>query len=244
MKRILIYLTAGALLAAALTACSNPQSQPPQSDSGASGAPSSSQQEEPAQQGKLLIGAGDAMSEVAYSGELTPEALIEAISAETGWDLTLANPIEGLQDGTGAVYGYRIGFAETSCLYVGPPDPQKDEYHMFDSTSMVLTALNSVAETLRQNLGVYEVYFTSPDGGDIDLPNAAIHLSADYIWDYQRASTSNEPLPADSIGYVYQLDGAHRERRPDADLPQGGQGGGRGVVPGGAGVCPQQRHPV
>lgn len=72
-----------------------------------------------------------------------PEDLIAAISAITGWNLDLAEPVT---DGKG---GMTVCFDAGSCIFQGPPDPQKDEYHVFDSQQMIEAALCSVQYTLQ-----------------------------------------------------------------------------------------------
>lgn len=73
----------------------------------------------------------------------TPETLIGAIAAVTGWNLDLAEPVT---DGKG---GMTVCFAPSCCVFQGPPNPQKEEYHVFDSVGMALAALGSIKYTLQ-----------------------------------------------------------------------------------------------
>ena len=110
--------------------------------------------------------------------EITPEALVAGISGLTGWNLDLAGEIT---DGKG---GMTVMFAETSALFVGPPDPQKDEFRIFDAGQLDQTILDSVQKTL-QNWAVVpgvgdpdrvDIYFCGPDGGDLVLENIGVTI--------------------------------------------------------------------
>ena len=68
-------------------------------------------------------------------------------------------------------------FGETSALFAGPPDPQKEEFHVFDSFQLDRTILDSIQKTLQTwavvpGLGdpdSVDIYFCGPDGGDLVL---------------------------------------------------------------------------
>ena len=63
---------------------------------------------------------------MAYEGELTPEKLIQGIADLTGWNLTLAeNVVSGKS-------GMSVYLSSESSLFTGPPDPQREEFHMYD----------------------------------------------------------------------------------------------------------------
>lgn len=106
--------------------------------------------------------------EYAVDCEVTPDALIEQISALTGWNLDLTKPV--VMDESGA----NVGFASTSCIFTGPPEDQKDEFHVYDAYGMCETALDSVAETLRQNFGedgeVFSVWYYTERDAPLELP--------------------------------------------------------------------------
>ena len=80
-----------------------------------------------------------------YTGELTPEVLIQGIAETTGWDLTLADAVT---TGSG---GMTVSFSRQSALFTGPPEPQKEEFHMFSSEQLAQTILDSIKATLQQN---------------------------------------------------------------------------------------------
>ncbi|RHB39272.1 hypothetical protein DW886_23775 [Enterocloster aldenensis] len=115
----------------------------------------------------LYIGEPGHLREVSVQDVATAEELIDAIAKETGWNLTLARtPAAGeLQD------TLIIVLAADSAIYNAPLKQQKDSCHVFDSKDYVLTVLNSVSETLCRNLDLDGVYFTSPDGGVLNLTN-------------------------------------------------------------------------
>lgn len=60
------------------------------------------------------------------SGEVTPENLIAAMGELTGWDLTLSED-DPVTTGKG---GMTVSFAPESAIFTGPPEEQKDEFHM------------------------------------------------------------------------------------------------------------------
>ena len=130
-----------------------------------------------AQTATLYIGyAGSGFTEypVSCTGTLTPDWLIGQISDLTGWNLDLAEPVS---TGKG---GMTVDFANTSALVVGPPDPQKEEFFVYDSVQLTQTILDSIQHTLQYNfvdpqLGDPEsldVYFCL-EGGDITLEGGA-----------------------------------------------------------------------
>lgn len=116
-----------------------------------------------------------------YEGELTPEILIQGIADLTGWDLTLA---EEVTSGKG---GMSVCLANTSSLFVGPPDPQKDEFHMYDAEQLAETILDSIQKTLQEG-------FTVSGLGDPDALD---------IWYYMEGE---QPLELSDIGRSWPID--------------------------------------
>lgn len=115
-----------------------------------------------------------------YEGELAPELLIQGIAELTGWDLTLAQPVIS---GKG---GMSVCLSGGSSLFVGPPDPQKDEFHMYDAEQLAETILDSIQKTLQMG-------FTG-EGGDPDALD---------IWYYMEGE---EPLELPVLGLSWALD--------------------------------------
>ena len=175
-------------LVLALTACgSAPQNggsasqSPPAGAGSVSGAQSGSSGSEGAlQAATLYIGMDGQFAEYPLElEEVTPETLLAAMSEQTGWNLDLADEI------TSGKGGMTVTFAETSALFVGPPDPQKDEFRVYEAGQLDQTILDSVQKTL-QNWAVVpglgdpdsvDVYFCGPDGDDLILENIGVTIS-------------------------------------------------------------------
>ena len=97
--------------------------------------PSSENPDAQSQTATLYIGSsGSGFTEypVSCTGTLTPDWLIGQISDLTGWNLDLAEPVS---TGKG---GMTVDFANTSALVVGPPDPQKEEFFVYDFLSTTM----------------------------------------------------------------------------------------------------------
>ena len=145
----------------------------------ASGGAASSQPGE-AQTATLYIGMDGQFKEypVETSEEITPTLLVEEMARLTGWNLDLADEI------TSAKGGMTVVFADTSALFVGPPNPQKDEFHVFAADELDQKILDSVKKTLQSwavvpGLGdpdSVDIYFCGPDGGDLVLENVGVTI--------------------------------------------------------------------
>lgn len=131
----------------------------------------------------LYIGtkaAGFAEYPMAYEGELTAELLIQGIADLTGWDLTLAEPVIS---GKG---GMSVCLSSKSALFAGPPDPQKDEFHMYSWEQLAETILDSIQKTLQMG-------FTGKGGSPDALD----------IWYYMEGE---QPLNLPELGLSWPLD--------------------------------------
>ena len=115
-----------------------------------------------------------------HEGVLTPEELIQGIGDLTGWDLTLAEPVT---DGKG---GMSVCLAGSSALFQGPPEPQKDEFHVYSAEELAETILDSIQKTL-QNYYVI-------DPGDPDCLD---------IWYYLEGE---KPLELPELGLSWPLE--------------------------------------
>ena len=119
-------------------------------------------------------GSGFTEYPVSCTGTLTPDWLIGQISDLTGWNLDLAEPVS---TGKG---GMTVDFANTSALVVGPPDPQKEEFFVYDNVQLTQTILDSIQRTLQYNFidpelgdpNNLDVFFCL-EGGDISLEGGA-----------------------------------------------------------------------
>lgn len=194
MKRMLAITCAGALLLA-LTSCSGGQKETTStsasgssssisssasssgSDVSSAGSSASASNQE-VQSVNLYIGMnGDFYvypQEIA--GEVTPEAIIQSMAELTGWNLDVVSAVEG----NGKIV---VSFAQTSALYAGPPQEQKEEFQVLDAGQLDQTILDSIQKTLQEWVGTEdgtaEVYFTAADGGDLVLEGIGVTISAD-----------------------------------------------------------------
>ena len=187
MKRIIILLLSAVLLAAlALTGCAGDGGESSSSQEEA-GLPSSSAAEEPDAMPTLYIGSVNSdgsESFTAYpfvgSGELTPESLIAAMANLTGWDLTLSTD-DPVTSGPG---GMTVSFAPESAIFTGPPEEQKDEFHMYSTEQLCYTIFDSVQKTLQENFSpadpsALDVYFCTDGSQEIVIENLGITLPID-----------------------------------------------------------------
>ena len=136
----------------------------------------------------LYIGTGDTGFReypLEYEGELTPELLIQGISDLTGWDLTLPEPV------TTGKGGMSVCLSDRSALFVGPPDPQKDEFHMFDAEQLAHTILDSIQKTLQAGFtgeggdpNVLDIYYYMEGEKPLTLPDLGLSWPLDqpYRW--------------------------------------------------------------
>ena len=121
-----------------------------------------------------------------YEGTLNEQGMVpaEGVVAEmaqlTGWNLDLAGEI------TTGKGGITVSFGETCALFSGPPQEQKEEFHVYDSYQLDQTILDSVKKTL-QNWAVVpgqgdpdsvDVYYCGPDGKDLVLINSGWTISS------------------------------------------------------------------
>ncbi len=94
------------------------------------------------------------------------------MSSLTGWNL----------DCNISVYKtIGVAFSKDSTLFVGPPEIQKEEFHLFDETQMVETILDSVAKTIQMNIGddtpdLVEVYFSTEEDEELTFPDINMYV--------------------------------------------------------------------
>ncbi len=186
MKKHLLHAAAlAAALALSLAACSaapssTGESAPAGQSTSASSAAPQSQSAASSEDAEVLLYIGMGSSYAQYAASVPapaqPDGVIAAIGELTGWDCTLAGPVE---QGDGFV---KVRFAQQSALFAGPPEPQKDEFHMYDAEQMCRTFLDSVARTLQANFSgkdgqPLEVYYLPESGsGDLILENIGLAI--------------------------------------------------------------------
>ena len=164
------------------------QSQGTQVDTAQAQPEEKSSQGEGAQMVTLYIGMDDQFQQYQepYEGTLNEQGMVpaEGVVAEmaqlTGWNLDLAGEI------TTGKGGITVSFGETCALFSGPPQEQKEEFHVYDSYQLDQTILDSVKKTL-QNWAVVpgqgdpdsvDVYYCGPDGKDLVLINSGWTISS------------------------------------------------------------------
>lgn len=158
-------------------------------------------QEEPelptgGQTATLYIGtraAGFAEYPLSYEGALTPELLIQGIADLTGWNLTLA---ESVSTGKG---GMSVCLSGESSLFMGPPDPQKEDFHMYSAEQLAETILDSIQKTLQKG-------FTG-EGGDPDALDIYYYMEGEL------------PLELPALGLSWPLDEPYTWKTPEAESP-------------------------
>ena len=111
---------------------------------------------------------------------LSPENLLKAMSELTDWNLDLAADI------TTGKGGMSVCLSNNSALFMGPPDPQKDEFHMFDTETLCHTILDSIKKTLQENF-VYE-------GGDPDSIDIYFYMDGE------------KPLTLETLGMRWSME--------------------------------------
>lgn len=193
------------LLCAALASCNQPapsqSGAPSQEPSGSVSVPPAVEPIEPApptdqstapaqgeQTATLYIGTkagGFAEYPMTYEGELTPELLIQGIADLTGWDLTLAESVTSGKGGMG------VCLSGESALFTGPPDPQKDEFHMYDGEQLAETILDSIQKTLQKGFvlepgdpDTLDIWYYTEGNQPLELPNLGLSWPVDqpYQW--------------------------------------------------------------
>lgn len=200
MKKIAILFAL--TLCVALAGCNQPappqSGEPTQTPSGTASTPPVEEPTEPAppadepttptptegeQTATLYIGTktnGFTEYPMTYEGKLTPELLIQGIADLTGWNLTLAEPVIS---GKG---GMSVCLSNESALFTGPPDPQKEEFHMYDVGQLAETILDSIQKTLQEGFTL--------EGGDPDALD---------IWYYMEGE---QPLELPALGLSWPID--------------------------------------
>lgn len=122
---------------------------------------------------------------MAYTGELRAEALIQGIADLTGWDLTLADEV------TSGKGGMSVCLSGESSLFTGPPDPQKEEFHMYSAEQLAETILDSIQKTLQRNFvlepgdpDLLDIWFYGEGTKPLELPDLGLSWPIDqpYQW--------------------------------------------------------------
>ena len=169
----------------------------------------------------LYIGCGDSFREYHLDcGEsATPDELIEGIADLTGWDLTLVDPVS---TGKG---GMTVCFSSQCALFTGPPEPQKEEFHMYSAEQLAATILDSIQATLQNyyidpSLGDpsnLDIYYCMEDNEPLTLPNLGITIPMDQPYSglsFEDTPESETPITGGATLYIGS-NGSFREYHLD-----------------------------
>ena len=97
-------------------------------------------------------------------GTLTPEKIANSLTDLTGLNFHIS--VTNVNTEWNSI---TIEWEDDSAFVTGsPPEPQKDDFHFFDSDSMRWFMLNSLCRTIRENYGEVDVYYTINNGMDIN----------------------------------------------------------------------------
>ena len=141
----------------------------------------------------LYIGMNGQFREYPYTftQQPTPDQLIQAIADTTGWNLSLADIT------TTGKGGVTVSFASDSALFTGPPEPQKEEFHVYDLEQLCRTILDSIQATLQNNIidptlgdpGNLHVYYCMEGDKPLEIANLNITIPMEQpystdMWNY------------------------------------------------------------
>ena len=148
-----------------------------------------SSQGEGAQMVTLYIGMDDQFQQYQepYEGTLNEQGMVpaEGVVAEmaqlTGWNLDLADEI------TSGPGGMTVSFADTCSIFTGPPDPQKEEFHVYDAGELAATILDSIQHTLQYNFvdpekgepSSLDIYYCDAAGESSTIPGLDVTIPMD-----------------------------------------------------------------
>lgn len=148
-----------------------------------------------------------------HEGEVTPDQLIAAIADLTGWDLSLDGPI--FQNSSGIT----VTFSPNCALFTGPPEPQKEDFFVYDAQELCATILDSVCHTLQWNVvneniadpKALSIYFRTSKG-DLSLDHIGFVQPAGLPYgglmpEAQVCSAQGRFLGATAADATFELDG-------------------------------------
>lgn len=130
---------------------------------------------------------------IVYDGELTPEKMIQGIADLTGWNLTLA---ESVASGKG---GMSVCLSDESALFTGPPDPQREQFFVYDAEQLSEMVLDSIQKTLQMGFtgeggdpDALDIWYCMENGQPLEIPALGISWAADQPYQWS-ARISEEP---------------------------------------------------
>ena len=118
----------------------------------------------------------------AEESALLIEHFLTEMSDLTGWNLDASEIFVGKG-------GVTISWADTSALFAGPPEPQKPGFHVYDSTQLAFSVLDSVQRTVQcafspENPDSLNVWFCAADGSALKLDNLGVTLPLDQPYSH------------------------------------------------------------
>ena len=80
-----------------------------------------------------------------------------------------------------------MSFADTCSIFTGPPDPQKEEFHVYDAGELAATILDSIQHTLQYNFvdpekgepSSLDIYYCDAAGESITIPGLDVTIPMD-----------------------------------------------------------------
>lgn len=113
-----------------------------------------------------------------YSGDLTPQVLMDALTELTGLDF----------EGTADTYpaGIYVAWGDFSTLITGMDGrEQKDEFYMYDTESLRWFMMDSLWYTLCENLGEINVFYSREGQSEMSFddegPSLTLNLDTPYL---------------------------------------------------------------
>ena len=118
----------------------------------------------------------------AEESALLIEHFLTEMSDLTGWNLDASEIFVGKG-------GVTISWADTSALFAGPPEPQKPGFHVYDSTQLAFSVLDSVQRTVQcafspENPDSLNLWFCAADGSALKLDNLGVTLPIDQPYSH------------------------------------------------------------
>ncbi|WP_146953609.1 hypothetical protein [Alkalibaculum bacchi] len=100
--------------------------------------------------------------ELEYTGDLTPEALLEGLTELTGLDF--------IADTAQTQKGITVDWKKESTLIANLGDrEQKEEFFFYDADSMRWFMMDSLYRTLRENFEEIDTYYTMDGGKELEF---------------------------------------------------------------------------
>lgn len=87
-----------------------------------------------------------------------------------------------------------VCLSSESALFTGPPDPQKDEFHMYDAEQLAETILDSIQKTLQKSFvlepgdpDMLDIWYYTAGDQPLKLPNLGLSWPVDQPYQWESA---------------------------------------------------------